>query len=90
MLLRYSLIPLNIAAYGQVTVNPSRITRRPWEAFSFTCNALDQSRPIVVFGGSDQPLEYDTRFSIVRPSPNSVIVTASQGLRELDGNMTFE
>lgn len=84
------LLPNRFSAYRRVIVAPEKVTRRPWEAFNFTCTASEKNRPLVVLKGTNTQIDGLFGLTINRPSENTITVTADRGLREIHGNVTFE
>ncbi|KAL5960789.1 Very low-density lipoprotein receptor [Taenia solium] len=74
----------------RVTVEPEKIVRLPWEAFTFTCTASEQNHPIVVLKETNTQIDELFGLTVSRPSENTITATADHGLREIHGNVTFE
>uniref|UniRef100_A0A183SDB4 Ig-like domain-containing protein n=1 Tax=Schistocephalus solidus TaxID=70667 RepID=A0A183SDB4_SCHSO len=76
---------------GQVIISPGQIVKPAWVPFSFTCTTTRSTgRPMVVFADTRQPVNTDVRFSVARPTDNSVVVSADQGLSDIQKNMTID
>ncbi|KAL7058718.1 hypothetical protein AAHC03_013309 [Spirometra sp. Aus1] len=76
---------------GEVIISPGQIVKPAWAPFSFTCTTTRAAgRPTVVFADTRQPVDSDIRFTVTRPTDNSVVVVAPQGLSGNRNNVTIE
>ncbi|KAK4475290.1 hypothetical protein MN116_002361 [Schistosoma mekongi] len=65
-----------------IRVTPGSIRVTPYQRFEFECSTtIPGVAPQVTFDG--YPVERDNRFSVTRPSPQNVIVTAPTGISDI-------
>ncbi|VDP76034.1 unnamed protein product [Echinostoma caproni] len=69
-----------------VVVTPGSIRTKPFEMFRFECNSsVPGTQPMVLFDGL--PIQSDSRFVVIRPSTEQVVVMAPQGLPDHGGHI---
>ncbi len=67
-----------------IMVDPPSIEKPAWQRFEFICRSPAGSRVSVVFTGDGALVNQDPRFQVTMRNSSYAIVTAPEGLRDLD------
>ncbi len=67
-----------------IVITPPIIDVPAWERFDFVCRSADGSPVTVTFRVDGSRVDRDPRFSVSRYNGSAVLVSAVEGLRDID------